>query len=55
MEFLHTQKAAVVGTSEEYLEQRPFYGFRSRIFCISMLKEVLQLKESTITFKIIYF
>lgn len=50
MEFLCTQKEAVVGTSEEYLEQRQFYSFRSRIFCISTLKEVSQLIKSTITF-----
>lgn len=41
------QKAAAAGTSEEFLEQRLFYGFRHRIFCISMLKELLQLKMST--------
>lgn len=41
------QKAAASGTSEEFLEQRLFYGFRHRILCICMLKEVLQLKIST--------
>ena len=39
------QKAAAAGTSEDFLEQRLFYGFRHRIFYISMLKRSVAIKN----------
>lgn len=39
------QKAAAAGASEVFHEQRLVYDFKIRIFCVFVLKEVLQLKN----------